>query len=168
MSDRRRAHIGRVIGVLRDWSQALGADEATSLGWRDAGLLHDALRDAPEEVLRALAPEWASWPAELLHGPAAAARLEHDGEVRREVLEAIRWHTVGNPRWGRTGRALYMADFLEPGRAFGRAERAFLSAQVPRDFDGVLRQVVRMRLEWSLREGQRVHGATVELWNVVR
>ena len=40
--------------------------------------------------------------------------------------------------WGRLGRALYMADYLEPGRKFSRADRAYLAAQVPHDFDGDL------------------------------
>jgi 2-amino-4-hydroxy-6-hydroxymethyldihydropteridine diphosphokinase len=102
-----------------------------------------------------------------VHGPAAAVRLEREGEKRTDVLEAVRWHTVGNGTWARTGRALYMADFLEPGRSFARADRAFLSAHVPSDFDGVFRQVVRQRLEWSLREGNRLYPETVALWNDV-
>jgi HD superfamily phosphohydrolase YqeK len=109
-----------------------------------------------------------SWPAPLLHGPAAATRLGSAGERRGDVLDAIRYHTVGCARWTRTGRALYMADYLEPGREFGRAERAFLARQVPSDFDGVLRQVVAKRLEWALREGEAINPETVELWNSVR
>ena len=72
------------------------------------------------------------------------------------MLDAIRHHTIGDPAWARTGRALYMADFLEPGRTFARADRAFLAAQVPHDFEGVFRQVVRARIEWALREGHAV------------
>jgi 2-amino-4-hydroxy-6-hydroxymethyldihydropteridine diphosphokinase len=83
------------------------------------------------------------------------------------VLEAIRWHTVGNGAWSRTGRALYMADFLEPGRSFARADRAFLASHLVHDFDGVFRQVVRQRLEWSLREGNQLYPETVSLWNDV-
>jgi hypothetical protein len=61
---------------------------------------------------------------------------------------------MGSAGWDRVGRALYMADFLEPGRNFMRADRAFLAEHLPHDFDGVFRQVVRMRLEWTLREGK--------------
>ncbi|MGH7670524.1 MAG: hypothetical protein ACRENQ_13640, partial [Gemmatimonadaceae bacterium] len=104
----------------------------------------------------------------ILHGAAAAVRLARDGETRADVLAAIRSHTIGDPRWARTGRALYMADFLEPGRKFARADRAFLSAQVPHDFDGVFRQVVRARIEWALREGHLVFDPTIALWNQVQ
>ena len=61
-----------------------------------------------------------------------------------------------------------MADFLEPGRHFMRADRAFMAAQLPHDFDAVFRQAVRMRLEWTLREGNRIFEGTVELWNSIR
>ena len=40
----------------------------------------------------------------ILHGPAAAARLAREGETRADVLEAIRWHTLGSAHWGRTGQ----------------------------------------------------------------
>ena len=61
-----------------------------------------------------------------------------------------------------------MADFLEPGRHFLHADRAFLARQLPHDFDGVFRQVVRMRLEWTLREGKALFPESVDLWNSVR
>lgn len=167
VSDRRRAHIARVTALLAAWAPHVARDEAEALAMRDAGLLHDALRDAPDAQLRALSGDAAS-PVELLHGPAAATLLERQGERRHELLEAVRWHTLGSASWGRVGRALYMADFLEPGRKFAAADRAFLAAHVPTDFDGVFRQVVRMRLEWSLREGKELFPQAVTLWNAIR
>jgi 2-amino-4-hydroxy-6-hydroxymethyldihydropteridine diphosphokinase len=168
VTERRRQHIERVTELLRRWAEAMELDAETADEWRDAGRWHDALRDAPESELRDLAPELAEWAPDLLHGPAAAARLERGGEGRPGLLAAIRWHTLGHPDWSRTGRALFMADFLEPGRRFSRADRAFLAGQVPADFEGVFRQVVRMRLEWTLREGHELHRETVALWNAVR
>ena len=84
------------------------------------------------------------------------------------LLEAIRYHTVGHAHWDRVGRALYMADYLEPGRKFLAEDRGFLASQVPHNFDGVFRQVVRFRLEWSVREGNHIFPETVELWNSLR
>ena len=164
VSERRLAHIERVTALLDRWAVELDLPDDEARAWHDVGAWHDALRDADESELR----QWAgdvSFPLTVLHGPAAARRLESEGETRRDVLEAIRWHTLGNPDWGRTGRALYMADFLEPGRPFSRAERAFLARTLPRDFDGVFRQVVQLRLEWTLREGKPVFAETAALWN---
>jgi 2-amino-4-hydroxy-6-hydroxymethyldihydropteridine diphosphokinase len=165
--EKRRAHIARVVAVLMSWADAMHLDASERAAWHDAGLWHDALRDAPEPMLRELAGD-AARPAEMLHGPAAAALLERKGETRRDVLEAIRWHTVGCPAWGRTGRALYMADYLEPGRRFSAADRAYLVAHVPHDFDGTFTQVVRQRLEWVIRERHELYAETVALWNSIR
>jgi HD superfamily phosphohydrolase YqeK len=167
VSDKRRAHISRVVALLDRWSgeMQLSHDEASR--WRAAGVLHDALRDAPEPMLRALTGD-GKRPKEILHGPAAAVRAEQDGERRHEVLDAVRFHTVGSTGWDRTGKALYLADFLEPGRSFLQTERAFIADQVARDFDGAFKQAVRLRLEWSLSQGGELFPETVALWNAVR
>jgi len=167
VSGKRHAHIIRVAELLDRWAEAMHVSPEERCAWIDAARYHDALRDAPREVLRALASN-APYEPEMLHGPAAAERLSQEGERRENVLEAIRFHTVGSPQWDRTGRALYMADFLEPGRSFSREDRAFLSAQVPHDFDRVFRQVVRMRLVYALNEGHTLFPETVQLWNAIR
>jgi HD superfamily phosphohydrolase YqeK len=166
VSEKRRAHIARVTALLEQWARAMNIPAAERAAWIDAGRFHDALKDAPESELRELAGDVAYEP-EMLHGPAAASQLERDGEARVSVLHAVRYHTVGYLDWDRTGHALYMADFLEPGRKFSRRDRAFLADQVPHDFDGVFRQVVRGRLEWSLHEGHSLFPETVSLWNAV-
>lgn len=164
VTERRRAHTGRVVDLLEQWADAFRLPRTERQEWLDAGRYHDVLRDAPEEALRALVDD-AATPASMLHGPAAAVMLEREGETRRALLEAVRWHTVGSPHWRRTGRALYMADYLEPGRPFDRDVRASLARRVPDDFDGVFREVVRQRLLRALEAGHPLRLLTVDLWN---
>jgi HD superfamily phosphohydrolase YqeK len=174
----RRAHIARVVTLIGTWAAHLAVSPAERQAWHDAAMWHDALRDAPEDALRAIladdpvagAGDRAEIPpdAAFLHGPAAAARLAADGERRDGVLDAIRWHTVGSVGWGATGRALYMADFLEPGRGFAREDRAALARRVPLDFDGAFREVVQMRVQWAVGAGKALAPRTVALWNSVR
>ena len=167
VTEKRRAHIARVTTLLDTWADALRLAPDERRAWHDVGVLHDALRDASEEQLRRLTGD-AERPVHILHGPAVAALLDGAGEQRADVLDAIRWHTLGSAAWGRTGKALYMADFLEPGRPFLQADRAFLAAHVTADFDGVFRQVVRTRIEWTVREGKMLFPETAALWNAVR
>jgi 2-amino-4-hydroxy-6-hydroxymethyldihydropteridine diphosphokinase len=166
VTDKRRAHIARVTALLDQWAERLSLPADEQQAWHDVGVLHDALRDASEEELRRLTSD-AEHPWHILHGPAVAIRLENNGERRTDVIEAIRWHTLGSAHWGRVGKALYMADFLEPGRPFSKADRAFLAAHVTTDFDGVFRQVVRTRIEWTVREGKMLFPETADLWNSV-
>jgi 2-amino-4-hydroxy-6-hydroxymethyldihydropteridine diphosphokinase len=164
---KRRAHIGRVTALLSAWAAGMRLDRASANEWIDAGRLHDSLREAPEDELRRITGDKSS-PVGLLHGPAAAIRLAQEGETRAGLLDAIRYHTVGSANWASTGKALYMADYLEPGRKFLHEDREFLASQVPHAFEGVFRQVVRFRLEWSIREGNFIYPETVALWNELR
>jgi HD superfamily phosphohydrolase YqeK len=166
-SPKRRAHIARVNALALSWADALRIDRDERDAWNDATRWHDVLRDAGESQLRDLVPQL-DWPASLLHGPAAAARLRQDGEGRTTVLEAIFWHTVGRAPWDRTGRVLYMADFLEPGRTFDREKRAELAARVPDDFEGVFRDVVRMRLGDRIESREKLLPETAALWESVQ
>lgn len=167
VTERRRQHIARVTALLDDWARQLNVPPDEARAWHDAGRWHDALRDAtPDEMAPYITID--SLPPGLWHGPAAAERLRRDGERRRSVLDAVAWHTVGDPDWDRVGRALYMADYLEPGRHFAREERAALAAAVPLDFEGTFRDVVRHRLIWALRESYPLHPQTVAMWNAPR
>ncbi len=166
-SPKRRAHIVRVAALAEQWADALGLCRAERDAWRDAALWHDALRDATEPELRAIVPDL-DWPAGELHGPAAAVRLAADGEARASVLDAIRWHTTGTPLFDRTGRILFMADYLEPGRAFDREWRAEIASHAPDDLDGAFREVVRHRLTKRIESGERLHPETAALWESVQ
>jgi len=167
VSDARRAHIDRVLRLLDQWAAAMRLDAEEISRWRAAGLLHDALRDAPEALLRTITGEKLR-AVELLHGPAAAIKAAEEGERRQDVLDAVRYHTLGWARWARTGRALYLADFLEPGRKFLISERAFIAAHVPHDLDAAFRECVRVRIQYALSQGGELFPESVELWNAVR
>jgi HD superfamily phosphohydrolase YqeK len=152
VSPRRREHIARVVDLLRAWSTELRLSNRERAQWLRAAWLHDALRDASEAEMRRWAPT-IEGPVELRHGPAAAARAELEGEADADVLSAVRWHSVGWVGWGRTGRALYCADFLEPGRTFDRDARAVMAATFPDHPDQVLRDVVNRRLRYAESRG---------------
>lgn len=163
----RAAHVARVVALLERWADALRLDPAERGRWLRAGWLHDALRDASEEELARWAPDH-DGPRAFRHGPAAAARAAHEGESDPDVLSAVRWHTIGWPGWGDTGKALYAADFLEPGRPFDRQGRAALAERFPQDRDGVLAEVIVRRMDFHTAKGRPPRPETLELLQVVR
>lgn len=164
----RRAHMDRVHRLVGGWAEAdptLGA-RATVL--RASAWLHDAVRDAdPAELRPAVPPELRELPDPLLHGPAAAARLRDDGVRDRELLRAVTYHTTGHPELGPAGRALYLADFLEPGRDFLPGWRGELRSRMPGEKEDVLVEVVRARIAHLLERGKAVRGETMAFWNAL-
>lgn len=146
----RRAHIERVVALLTAWADAMRVSPEERDRWIRAGWLHDALRDAPLDNQTA-------------HGPAAADRAAREGERDRGILDAVRYHTIGSAGWDDVGRMLYLADFLEAGRALPDGPE--LARRVPLERDAVLKEVARRRLEWTLRSGWPLRAETVAFWN---
>jgi HD superfamily phosphohydrolase YqeK len=142
----------------------MGVPDSERNRWLRAVWLHDALRDAPLEVLQKWAPSTPG-PAELLHGPASAARARAEGEDDRGVLDAVRYHSLGLAEWDMVGRILYCADYLEPGRPFDRERRETLTERLPRDPRGVLHEVACSRLTHLVQSGWPILEPTYRFWN---
>ncbi|MGQ0560579.1 MAG: HD domain-containing protein [Gemmatimonadota bacterium] len=165
----RRAHSERVVALVTDWAERLQLSAAERERWVAAAWLHDALRDETPARLRSsdLPSEFHDWPDLLLHGPAAAARLRAGGFADEGILRALTYHTVGHPDLDAAGRALYLADFLEPGRTFDPIGRAVMRARMPHERDAILRDVLRNRLAHMLASGRKIRGETLAFWNHV-
>lgn len=164
--EERRAHMDRVAELLGSWAVALDLDQEDRIRWLAAGHLHDALRDEDPEALRArVAPDCRTLPGALLHGPAAAERLRVDGVDDGELLTAIAFHTVGDPRFRRLGRALHAADFLEPGRPYRSDWRAELRGRMPDELDAVVLEILRARIAHRLDREDRILPRTMAFWN---
>jgi 2-amino-4-hydroxy-6-hydroxymethyldihydropteridine diphosphokinase len=84
-----------------------------------------------------------------------------------ELLVALTYHTVGHASLGTLGRALYAADFLEPGRAFLPEWRAGLRARMPQQLDAVTRDIVAARVNHLVDRGLELLPDTVEFWNAL-
>lgn len=164
----RREHVARVAELMERWAGRAGLGERDRARWRAAGILHDALRDADFDRLRPLvAPELRDSPGKMLHGPAVAARLRQEGVEDEPLLLAVAWHTLGHPDFDTLGRALYLADYTEPGRDYESADLASKRARVPDAMRDVLREVARDRIGHSLGQGRPLLDPTVGFWNAL-
>jgi nicotinate-nucleotide adenylyltransferase len=123
LSPRRYQHSRAVAELCRELCLRFGVDPGTGY---TAGLGHDAARELPENVLvREAARD--GLPADpyenkkpvLLHGRVSALILkEKFGVGDKEILEAVRRHTLGHPDLSLLGKILFVADYCEPGRKF--------------------------------------------------
>lgn len=162
----RYAHMERVSGLLKAWAKAAGLPKEERRRWRALGFLHDALKNAPTEQLRDLVREdLRDLPGPVLHGPAAAAMLREDGVEDESLLLAVSYHTLGHPRLDDAGRALYAADFLEPGRNLRNKWRASLRDRVPAELEAVTKEILSARIIHLLKRGRTVQPETMAMWN---
>ncbi len=162
----RRQHMARVADLMGAWSTAFELGPADTIRWRAAGMLHDALRDAdPTTLAGFLAAEAGDLPAPLHHGPAAASRLRADGVRDEPLLLAVGWHSTGHPDLDGLGRALYLADYLEPGRRHDPAVAAVRRSEVPADMHGSLQATVAERIGYVLDARHPLLDPAVRFWN---
>jgi HD superfamily phosphohydrolase YqeK len=163
---KRQAHVRRVAQVCEIWAEKMGVVDSELHRLQRAVALHDALKDAPEDLLCELAPD--AWGVGALrHGPAAAARAERDGEKDGGVLDAVRYHSVGYQQWDLVGRMLYLADFLEPGRSYHTAQHSALLERVPDEMESVLRLVAAERIAGIVLSGGPLPAETTDFWNAL-
>ncbi len=165
---KRRAHIARVAALIREWADEKDLPAYEKSRWFQAAILHDSLRDESPHLLRTQVPQaFAGWPDQLLHGPAAARRLRVDHMCDEGVLTAITYHTVGHPELDDAGRALYLADFLEPGRTFEPNGRAAWRTRMPHDMEAVLREVLAARMQNMIASHRPMLSETLAFWNQI-
>jgi 2-amino-4-hydroxy-6-hydroxymethyldihydropteridine diphosphokinase len=165
---KRRAHMARVADLLREWGEIRGDDPRDVERWTAVGYLHDVLRDAdPGELRGALSTPLDQLPDEVIHGPAAADRLRLAGVTDEPLLTAIAFHSLGSPDFDDIGKALYVADFLEPGRKIQPKWRARLRTEMPGGLDAVARAVVRKRIQFLVKKWRPVPLETLGLWNIL-
>ena len=170
------AHVESVAGAIGKIAGAWTPDRRAAA--RRAAWLHDAWRNATVEqsvaVIRSAGEEPDPWAFRhapvLLHAQAAAAWAPTaTGEADPEVLLAVRHHPTGHPDWGAVGRALYVADFCEPTRAFAAAlqtdrllERAASGSE---SLAAVAFVVLARRLRRAIDGNRPIHPDSIRTWN---
>lgn len=164
--EERRKHMSRVGELLRSWALERNVSSVDVARWAAVGYLHDVLRDAnPEELRQLVDGPLRAYPGKVLHGPAAARRLEEAGVGDQPLLHAIAFHTLGSPEFSEIGLALFAADFLEPGRKLKESWRARLRHRASHELEGVVKEILEARLRHLLERGRPLRTETVAFWN---
>ena len=107
--------------ICVDLCSRFGLDEQKG---KLAGIAHDIFREVPltETIIHSLNDGYPLCNEELknpvlLHGRLGADLLKNTFGIKdEEILQAVRWHTLGHPDMGKLGQVLFIADYIEPGR----------------------------------------------------
>ena len=152
----RRAHAQGVSDTAVLLAEKYGAAPADAAR---AGILHDITKALTPEQQRALVDHW-QLPvspfeyaqAKLLHAKTGAAAAERIFGEDDAVVSAIRYHTTGRANMTVLEKIIYIADYMEPNRAFPGVER--LREAVWRDLDAGVLLGIDMTLEQLAQKAQ--------------
>ena len=123
LSKKRFQHSCNVARAAKQLAQRYGADQEAAYF---AGLVHDICKEMPFEEQRRLmlAGDFAPDEAELhsrklWHGIAGAYFLQTEFDVTdRDILNAVRFHTVGRPGMSLLEEIIYIADMISEERDY--------------------------------------------------
>ena len=100
----------------------------------------------------------------ILHGFVASiiARKEF-GIEDEEIILAIKYHSTGHPDFGRLGKIVYLADYLDPERKL-KGRRKILSI-AKRDLNEGVIEVIKEKLKYIIMQREFIHPVNVEFYN---
>jgi predicted HD superfamily hydrolase involved in NAD metabolism len=128
MKPSRFQHVLRVESCSIQLAEKYGASvEACSL----AALLHDYAKEHAAESMKEIVlsegmdNDMTGYGSEIMHGPVGAYYAETVFGIKDEaILDAIRQHTIGGETMTLIGKVLFVADYIESGRAFKGVDEA--------------------------------------------
>ena len=136
-----------------------------------AALLHDIAKSRNSEEFKKILKnsDWEPDKLELeitpvLHAPAGAVLAEKIFEVNDyDILEAVRYHTLGHPEMGRIAQVIYAADFISEDRDFAALKE--IRQEVERDFESGLYLITNHILKYQLEQNSIIHPYSNDLRN---
>ena len=138
-----------VAGLLHDWDKVLSPDE---------------LRHIAEKYTKVSEPVRKNFP-EVLHAYTAPYSLRKEfPELSDEVLQAIERHTCAAPEMNALDMVIFIADIIEPGRAF--SDIGPLRDAVGRvSLEELFYRTFKSTLIYLLEDNKSIHLDSLSTWN---
>lgn len=168
LSKKRYTHSMNVADTAKQLAEKYGCDEEKAYF---AGMVHDIAKELSREMQYELASrcgmdvseiELASAP--LLHAIAGAQLLAERFEIDdEELLEAVRYHTVGASGMSKLAQIVYLADLTS-------ADRDYKDVKKMRKHTGVslekgMYEALRFSVSDSSEKGNTIPVCTIEAYN---
>ena len=168
MGDKRFKHSVNVADMSVKLAKKFGADEDKAY---IAGILHDCQKEADKTVMWEEAEKSGFYidPAErdcfkLWHGIAGAYYVKNELKIDdTDILNAIRFHTVGRSDMSVIENIVFLADMVSKERDYPHVEE--YRKAVLEDLDNGMFQTLRWSITKTLGTGGRVPLCTLEAYN---
>lgn len=142
------AGAGKIAGISHDIARELSDSEIISLAGKDGLGISNYELEHPV----------------LLHGRAGAVMLEEKfGITNLEILDAVRWHTTGHPGMGEIGKALFVSDYIEPGRT--HVSDAYRKKIYGMNLNGMVIEVLSSQIEYLRNSGNIIVESSILLYD---
>ncbi len=134
---------------------------------RIAALLHDYMKETNIEILKDMCKDVAEIKGyetllEILHGFAGAMAAEKEFNIEDEdILNAIKYHTIGRENMSLLEKIVYIGDAVEEGRNYPCVDE--IRAEVLKDLDSGIIMEVNRKTEYLEEKGGIIHINTIKM-----
>lgn len=168
MGNKRFKHSVNVADMSVRLAKKFGVDEDKAY---IAGILHDCQKEADREIMLKEAKESGFYidPVELdcfklWHGIAAAYYVRERLKIEdKDILNAIRFHTVGRANMSALEKIVFLADMVSEERSYPDVEK--YRAAVMKDLNNGMFLTLRWSIMKTLGLGNTVPICTLEAYN---
>ncbi len=170
LSEERYSHSLGTANCARELANKYGLDEQKAY---IAGLLHDCAKCFPnEKLLEIIHNNLEVEESELqnyktLHAPVSAYIAEKDfGVSDREILSAIRWHTLGKIDMSDFEKIIFLADKIEPNtREKEHTEEIVKYLQEDNGLNKALLKCYKNTIKSLVKRDLKICLLTIEIYN---
>ncbi len=166
LSAKRFKHVLGVEEMCVILAERNGADIEKA---RIAALLHDYMKETNIEVLKEMCkdvPEIKGYETllEILHGFAGAMAAEKEFGIKdTDILNAIKYHTIGREKMSLLEKIVYIGDAVEIGRNYPCVDE--IRKETLKDLDSGIIMEVNRKIEYLKEKGGIIHIDTIKMRN---
>lgn len=167
MSKKRYEHVLAVEEQAIKLAKIHGVDEYKA---GLAGLLHDYAKELSAEEFKRLIKKYdldkdlLNWENNVWHGMVGIYKIQEDlGLKDKEILHAIKVHTVGCKKMSNLDKVVYVADYIEPHRDFPGVYKARRLAK--KNLDEAVAYETRGTVKHLIDREIKIYPQTLETYN---
>ncbi len=165
LSEARYEHSLGVMETAEEMARVFGEDAEKA---KIAGLLHDCAKDIDKAKMvpmcEALGVELDSMKREqrsLIHADLGAKLLETEFDIfDEEIINAVKYHTLGREHMTNLEKILYLADLIEPNRKM-TPEIEELKALSMQNLDCAMLYAADLAIEYIQKKHKPLHSQTL-------
>lgn len=164
LSEKRFKHVLGVEEMCVILAEKNGVDIEKA---RTAALLHDYMKETNIEILKEMCkdvPEIKGYETllEILHGFAGAVAAEKEFGIKDEdILNAIKYHTIGRENMSVLEKIVYIGDAVEMGRNYPCVNE--IREETMKDLDSGIIMEVNRKIEYLKEKGGIIHIDTIKM-----
>lgn len=167
MSQKRFQHVLGVEQAAVQLAEKYGAStEAASI----AALTHDYAKERSDKEMQELIYreqfdlELLEYGSNIWHGPLGAFLVEQElGISDSDILDAIKYHTIGAAEMTILEQVIYVADYIEPGRNFPSVENARKIAA--ENLQAAVQYETKQTLQHLIEKNRKIYPKTIATYN---